>query len=172
MKLHDILQPGDVLLFNRQGFYNRLIMLKTWSRVSHCECYTTGGLTVASRNGKGVNIYDIDVNGLYGVLRPLQPFDLKAAMEWYMRESHGQGYDWIGLLAFFSAKWQGKENGKQFCSEFCTRFLRAGGVDPFLGADAGGCRTNQGSTGGTRTHQRAAAGLQFQAIQRCLSFAE
>ena len=138
MTLEDFLQPGDVLLFSRQGFYNRLIMLKTWSKVSHCECYTSAGLTVASRNGKGVNIYKMDTTGLACIMRPRVPFDLKAAMEWYVADAHGQKYDWIGLLAFFSAKWQGKENGRMFCSEFCTRFLRAGGVDPFLGYDADG----------------------------------
>jgi hypothetical protein len=133
------LQPGDVLLFARQGFYNRLIQIKTWSRVSHCEVVVFGGdnpMTVASRNGVGVGYYKLDPSGLCCVLRPTAPFDAAAAWEWFSKEAVGQGYDWIGLLAFFSAKWQGKENGRMFCSEFCARYLRAGGVDPFGGADA------------------------------------
>src|SRR3712207_7174694 len=48
----------------------------------------------------------------------------------------GQKYDWFGLLAFTSARFQGQENGRMFCSEFATRYLRAGNVDPFNGYDA------------------------------------
>jgi hypothetical protein len=136
-------QPGDVLLFSRQGFYNRLIQIKTWSRVSHCEVIAMGGpllahpMAVASRNGQGVGYYALDLTGLYCVLRPTVPFDAKAAWEWFLTVN-GQGYDWLGLLAFTSAKLQGRENGKMFCSEFSTRYLRAGGVDPFNGYDADG----------------------------------
>jgi hypothetical protein len=137
------LQPGDVLLFNRDGLYNRIIRIKTWSRVSHVEVVSFASpvvgappLIVASRNSKGVAQYTIDTHGLYCVLRPRQPFDIAKAMEWFWSEANGQGYDWIGLLSFTSAKFQGKENGKMFCSEFAARFLRSGGIDPFLGCDA------------------------------------
>jgi hypothetical protein len=135
--------PGDVLMFARDGFYNRLIRIKTWSRVSHCEVVSLGGaygaapLVVASRNSQGVGQYQLDAHGLYCTLRPTsQRFDVEMAMDWFWRNANGQDYDWIGLLAFTSAKFQGKDNGRMFCSEFATRFLRAGGLDPFNGADA------------------------------------
>lgn len=129
---------GDVLLYARSGVYSRLIQIKTWSRVSHCEVvaeYGSHPSVVASRNGVGVGEYALDLNGLYAVVRPVVPFDVHAALQWF-DTVNGQGYDWLGLLAFFSAQRQGRENGKMFCSEFSTRFLRAGGVDPFNGADA------------------------------------
>jgi hypothetical protein len=137
-------QPGDVLLYARQGIYNRLIQIKTWSRVSHVEIVSFPSvngyapLVVASRNGIGVGQYQFDRAGLYCVLRPIAPFDHWAAMDWFWEHANGQGYDWLGLLAFFSAKLQGRENGRMFCSELATRFLRAGGVDPFNGYDADG----------------------------------
>jgi hypothetical protein len=139
-------RPGDVVLFSRQGFYNRLIQAKTWSRVSHVEVVAQPGtpgtrtalpMTVASRNGRGVGYYPFDDEGLHCVLRPVALFDQDAAWRWFLTVN-GQGYDWVGLVAFLSAKWQGKENGRQFCSEFATRYLRAGGIDPFNGYDADG----------------------------------
>lgn len=129
--------PGDVLLFSRSGFFARLIQFKTWSRYSHCEVLIDEAHTVASRDGQGVNEYGIDRHGLALVLRPIAPVDLVAAMAWFQTVK-GQKYDWLGLLAFTSAKLQGKENGRMFCSEFVTRFLRAGGFDPFNGYDADG----------------------------------
>lgn len=133
------LQPGDVLLFARDGWYNRLIQMKTWSRVSHVEI-ALGEVygqpwTVASRNGKGVDVYPLDETGLDCVLRPIAHFHQAHAREWFAKV-RGQGYDWFGLLAFASAKFQGRENGKMFCSEFAARYLRHGGVDAFRGADA------------------------------------
>lgn len=129
-------QPGDVLLFSRGGFFGRIIRFKTWSAVSHVEVVHIGGtandapMVVASRNGIGVGYYPIDEHGLYAVLRPINPFDPVRAWAWF-RTVNGQQYDWLGLLAFTSAKLQGRENGRMFCSEFAVRYLRAGGVEPF-----------------------------------------
>lgn len=137
-----VLQPGDVLLFSRGGLFNWIIKTKTWSHVSHCEgvALTNCGLrAIASRNGKGCAVYPLDYKGLAFVLRPTVPFDNKSALDWFYRERiWQQGYDWIGLVSFTSAKWQGRENGKMFCSEFLTRWLRKGGIDPFNGYDADG----------------------------------
>jgi hypothetical protein len=131
--------PGDVLIYSRNGFYSRLIRFKTWSVASHCEVIAAGGaqppMTVASRDGEGVGYYPFNPSGLYAVLRPIAPFNQASAWAWF-RTVSGQKYDWIGLLAFFSAKLQGKDNGRMFCSEFATRYLRAGGIDAFGGADA------------------------------------
>jgi len=132
--------PGDVLLFSRGGVYGRLIQIKTWSRISHCEVVSIGGeipTIVASRNGIGVNEYEFDPNCLAYVMRPLGFFDSCRANAWFSTVK-GQKYDWLGLLAFESARWQGKENGRMFCSEFVVRYLRAGDIDPFNGYDADG----------------------------------
>lgn len=131
-------EPGDVLLFNRDGIYNKLIRLKTWSRFTHSEVAIrrAGQLcTFTSRNGEGVNFYRPDLNGLALVLRPERPIDQEAAIRWGQTVI-GQPYDVVGLLAFWFARYQGLDNGAMFCSEACTRFLRQGGLDLFPGADA------------------------------------
>lgn len=144
------LLPGDVLLFARTGLFNRLIQLKTWSAVSHVEVVAIPGApffrapqrwtfnTVASRNGVGVGLYAPDLSQLHSVYRPTVPFDQATALDWFWRDANRQGYDWLGLLAFFNAKRQGRENSKMFCSEFAARYLRIGGVDAFNGYDADG----------------------------------
>jgi uncharacterized protein YycO len=130
-------RPGDVLLYSGKGLFSRLIQIKTWSRYSHVEVYDGSGFSVASRDRIGVGRYPLRMDGLQIVLRPTQRFHVTKARAWF-RTVDGQPYDWMGLLAFTSARRQGQENWSQFCSEFATRFLRAGGVDPFNGYDADG----------------------------------
>lgn len=131
------LKVGDVLLYSGKGLFSRLIQIKTWSRYSHCEVYDGNGLSVASRDGLGVGRYQLRLDGLRVILRPLGKFDADAARAWF-DTVNGQPYDWFGLLAFTSAKRQGKENWKMFCSEFAVRYLRKGGCDPCNDYDADG----------------------------------
>lgn len=125
-----MIRAGDVLLYSGTGFFSKLIKVKTWSAISHVEVSIGNGYSVASRDGQGVGLYPHRATELVAILRPKGPFDVTAAMRWFQTVD-GQGYDWLGLMAFYWAKWQGKENGKMFCSEFAVRFLRAGGVEPF-----------------------------------------
>lgn len=131
------LRVGDVLLYSGGSLFGRLIQMKTWSRFSHCEVYDGDGFSVASRDGIGVGRYLLRIDGLRVILRPVPKFHATAAREWF-KTVNGQPYDWFGLLAFTSAKRQGKENWKMFCSEFVVRYLRAGGVDPCNEYDADG----------------------------------
>ncbi|MEZ5421122.1 MAG: hypothetical protein R2708_27810 [Vicinamibacterales bacterium] len=152
------LAPGDCLLYGGRGFFNRVIQVKTWSRYSHVEIYDGDGWSLASRNGIGVARYPVRTDDLLTVLRLRTPFEM-AGIRAYFRESDGQGYDWWGLLAFTSARWQGRDNGKQFCSEAAARAYRRGigaacahpsaqqghasalaalGLDPWNGYDADG----------------------------------
>ncbi|HAM41650.1 MAG TPA: hypothetical protein DCP69_10025 [Candidatus Omnitrophica bacterium] len=125
------LHPGDLLLFDRRGsVVNWWIRVKTWSDVSHCEVYVGDGWTWASRNGEGVNEYPVDTSGLRRVLRPDAELDWPAGREWFVTV-RGQGYDYLGLLAFYYARWQGRESPRMFCSEFATRLYRALGLEPF-----------------------------------------
>lgn len=139
------LLPGDVFLFSRKSTFNLIISIKTWSRFTHVEvvCATATEPhvgTAAARNGVGVGLYPLDLHGLALVLRPqsiVGTWDQAKAMQWYQgNHIGGQAYDWIGLLNFTYARLASENNHAQFCSEFATRFLRAGGVDPFPEADA------------------------------------
>lgn len=127
------LLAGDCLLYRGNSLFDWLIYLKTWTFVCHVEVYQGGGLSVASRNGVGVNLYPLRTEGLAYVLRPKAvygPFDNVAANAWFYTKAQGQGYDWKGLLCFTLAVKQGSPN-KMFCSEFATRYYRAGRFNPF-----------------------------------------
>jgi hypothetical protein len=128
------LKPGDVLLYRPTGIFGRIIALKTWHRISHVEVAVAPGQALASRDAKGVNDYPLRWAQLACVRRPIVPFDVDKAFA-YFKTVKGQGYDFLGLLAFFRTK-RGKTNGKQFCSEFATNYYRAGGLEPFHGEDA------------------------------------
>jgi hypothetical protein len=132
IRLEDI-RPADVLMYGGNGFVNRAIQIKTWSRFSHVEIYDGAGFAWASRNGLGVGRYEVRRDGLLAVLRlrtgaagpGVVPFDIGAARAWAL-SVEGQAYDWIGLLSFTVAEWQGRENAAQFCSEFGARYFRHG----------------------------------------------
>lgn len=134
-------ESGDVWLFSRKGLFNRIIQIKTWSRVSHTEVVDIDERCrlrmVASRNGVGCGIYEPDLNGIAMVLRPQLPFSRNRAMAWFVaNQIDEQGYDFLGLSAFFYAKARGAGNKAQFCSELVARYLRAGGFDPCRETDA------------------------------------
>lgn len=120
-----ILLPGDLLLYRGGSIWSKLIMLKTWSPVSHCEVYLGGGKSYAARDGVGVDFFPLRTDGLTHILRPIlrqdDVFDFLAGKRW-AETTRGQKYDWLGLLRFFTL---GKQStAKQFCSEACLRFYR------------------------------------------------
>ena len=137
------LKEGDCLLYKPSGVFGWIISIKTWHAIGHCEGFLGTDLigrrwSVASRDGPGVNTYELRTKGLALVLRPIQPFDQAAALEWFRQKALGQKYDWLGLIRF---AWRAKVvpdrvDNKQFCSEFLARWYRAGGLDCFNGTDA------------------------------------
>jgi len=123
--------PGDCLLYRPSGVFGRIIAVKTWTKISHIEVYAGDGMSVASRDGKGVNAYAVREAGLGYVLRPTrQPVDITAGMAWFNKYARGQAYDWRGLLIFTLAVKQGALD-RMFCSEFGVRFYRACGMHCF-----------------------------------------
>jgi hypothetical protein len=138
--LRKLLLPGDLLLYDRNGLFNKLIKFKRGEKYSHVEVYIGNSKTVGSRNGEGVARYDLRFDGLAAVYRPKLSLELriKQGLAWFdstdatgKKLIDGQKYDWVGLLSFSFAKFQGRENNKMFCSEFAVRFLRACGVELF-----------------------------------------
>lgn len=127
------LLAGDLLLYQGSGFFSRLIRVKSWSEVSHCEVFFghVDGQPVsgASRDGEGVNTYPLRSEGLFYVLRPVVPVDMAAFRAWH-ETVRGQKYDWKGILVFTLAVQQGAQD-KMFCSEYSTRGYRNGHFEPF-----------------------------------------
>lgn len=136
---HKDLIPGDILLFDSPGLFSWLIRVKTGGKYSHCEVYVGNSSVWASRNGAGVNSYPLDLTHVTAILRPKGKLDWKGGMHWFYKVAKGQKYDWLGLLNFYIAKMQGRENNKMFCSEFVVRLFRAFGFPLFpFSVDADG----------------------------------
>lgn len=129
--IRKILLPGDVLLFNRKGFFNWVIRRASNRDESHSEVYIGGGITVASRNGKGVSTYDLDTQGLSKILRPkaLQ-LDWATALKWHASVD-GSRYDWPGLWRAFVLNRYDTAPDAFWCSEHTTEFMEKLGVPLF-----------------------------------------
>ena len=124
------LLPGDVLLyFDSRSLVDWVIAFKTWNRIAHIEIYTGHGMSVASRNGIGVNRYPLRTEGLVCVRRSGAPLDMASADRWF-QFSRDEKYDFKGLLCFYLAVKQGSMK-KMFCSEFALRWCRHAGLEPF-----------------------------------------
>jgi len=128
------LLPGDALLYYHAGsVFDIIIALKIWCEVAHIEIYSGQSMSVASRNGLGVNLYPLRWADLAWVLRPAPccgELSVERAMHWFRRRAQGQKYDWLGLLCFTLAVKRGDPH-RMFCSEFATRWYREGGFRPF-----------------------------------------
>ena len=83
-----LLKEGDCLLYKPSGIFGWIISIKTWHAIGHCEGFLGTDLigrrwSVASRDGLGVNTYELRTKDLALVLRPIQPFDQTAALAWF-----------------------------------------------------------------------------------------
>lgn len=129
---------GDHLLYGVSGLnlFNRITRLKTWSPAVHIELYVDDCKSVASRNGLGVNMYPFREEGLIGILRPKQAFDIEAGLKWFNQPFNsvthegvrGRPYGWLDLLQFININ---VHTDGWICSEFVARFDEACGFYPF-----------------------------------------
>lgn len=127
----DLLQPGDCLLYQGSSVFSWLIRAKTWSYISHVEVFIGNGRALASRDGEGVSNYPLRESGLVEILRPNEPFDLNAGIQWYGTVK-GAPYDWKQLFTFMKAgRKQLEDETAFFCSEFANAFYRKCGVRAF-----------------------------------------
>jgi hypothetical protein len=146
------LRPGDILLYGDNKLSNEVVKWKEGDPdTDHVEIYVGSNLTVASRNGIGVNTYQFQQSGLVHVRRPLSfitpdalgrqaiSFDLKAAMEWF-EQVKGAPYGWGDIkdnAGFAEMPEDALTNPAILvktgmdCSHFASLFLRAGGSYQF-----------------------------------------
>jgi len=124
------IHPGDCLLYSGTSLWSRVIMIKTWSDISHSEVALNEHYAITSRTSHGVNLYTLTWDHLAHVLRPEGPIDFGKAMAWF-KIVKGEKYGYWQALRFFR---MGKENmTRMMCSPCCTRLYRAGGFHPFAG---------------------------------------
>ena len=133
-----LILPGDILCYEGHSLISTLIRFKTWSdHISHVEMANSPVSALASRDGKGVATYgiDLDPKRLYAVYRSRFPLDMTAVRTLHVK-CVGQKYDVWGLFRFFT--WGKQSLDKQFCSEYVVRLLREGvhakeqNFDPFF----------------------------------------
>jgi hypothetical protein len=125
-----ILKPGDKILYRPADLFDWVVAVKTWAKVSHIEIYAGNGRSVASRNGKGVGLYDLRETRVAAVLRSAPTFDLDKALCWFRNHALGDRYGWRTLLNFVLLS-SNPVPGHQVCSEFAANFDRAGGAADF-----------------------------------------
>lgn len=106
-KMKDLL-PGDVLLYPPKGIFGKIIAFKTWHKVGHVELYMGNDRSIASRDGKGADIYTARLDDVMYVLRPKAEFNREKALVWFCRELRGQPYGWLDLLQFGGFNINGK----------------------------------------------------------------
>lgn len=124
------LLPLDVLLFARKSVFGDLIEHASKTPFTHVETYLGDGKTAASRDGKGVATYELDLEGIAVVLRPKEAGDLSKLLA-YHTTTFGLPYAWKGLFdAFVKLDWNDNEKG-MWCSEKTTHDQRAAGLTPF-----------------------------------------
>jgi cell wall-associated NlpC family hydrolase len=117
------LKPLDCLLYRPKGVFGRIISVKTWHNISHVEVYAGDGMSFASRDGIGVDLYPWRNTELAYVLRPTVPVDATKAFA-YARSMKGTPYGWLDLLAFVGLNVDFKGI---VCSAFATEIYRKGG---------------------------------------------
>ena len=130
----EFFEIGDVLLFDRGAPFgiSTIIKFKTWSDVSHVgviiyKPVTTTNEVLLSSEISGVHLFPLGtLEGLKYVYRLKKPLTVVEKLEGrkWVETVLGQGYDYLGLLAFFWAKFRGKDNNKQFCSELVGRLFK------------------------------------------------
>lgn len=130
-----ILQPGDSILYRPSNLVGVIIAVKTWSWTSHIEGYVGNGRAIGARI-EGVDEYPVR-NDKYAsrILRPVAPFDLAAAMEWFNSEAKGDKYSVTGLFSFFAPKFGSAGDHFNYRAEFCSQLVDMwyihGGFHPF-----------------------------------------
>lgn len=133
MLVPEELQPGDILLYSPTDWIGWIIAVKTWTALSHVECYLGNGKVFAARP-EGVRIFKerIDTSLRYvrrPVLGPGQQFDLAGAMA-SVSDMMGKDYQESGLFRFYKP-WHTRHQATRICSSAATVWLRGGGCEPF-----------------------------------------
>lgn len=118
-----LILPGDILLYDRDGWVNKFIKFKRGEKFSHVAIASQSGFMLEALQGTTCDERPLRLDGLAGILRTKEPIDFEVGYEWFLKVAKGQAYDWVGLLSFAFARFQGRTNNKMFCSEFVVRFF-------------------------------------------------
>lgn len=118
---------GDHLLYGRKPWdaFGFVTSFGTDSPAVHIEVYEGFSMSVASRNGQGVNSYEYRSAQLIAVLRPPNVYDFQKAFDWMNKEARGKPYGWLDLLRWVGPGWLNFKTKGLICSEFADMFDKA-----------------------------------------------
>lgn len=130
MNVPDDLRPGDILLFKPSDLVGVFIALKTWTWLSHAECYVGGGKVIAARI-QGVNIYAERIDKYLAYVRRPRVAQFNEVGAWNaVRDMIGKPYDVSAFWEFFDP-FAHRLHASRICSSVATAWLRGGGCEPF-----------------------------------------
>ena len=119
--------PGDGLIFTGINLFDGIEKAQFNTAATHFEIYAGDDKTFTSKPERGVDLYDLDLTGIYRVIRPLAPFDHDAALVNFERIRH-LPYGFEALLRFEDINIPDRGI---FCSEAGTLVYRSLGIQPF-----------------------------------------
>lgn len=127
-----VLRAGDVLTYSANDIWGRLIEWKTGAPTrSHVEVYCGGAVAFGARSS-GVGYFPVRIDKYLMEVRrhgQHERFNLVSARE-AVSGLVGKPYEFTGLLALLWP-WKKTRHLIRVCSTTATRFLRAGGLEPF-----------------------------------------
>lgn len=123
------LLPGDGIIYTGSNLFDEMEKVKLGSDATHFEVFIGFGKVVTSLLKTGVGIYNQCTDEVLRVIRPVQTFDLPAALVAF-ETIKGLPYGVRGLLNFDDVNVNDKG---WFCSQVGTFFYRAGKIEPFNG---------------------------------------
>ena len=131
MNLPADLQPGDILFYRPTSIEGIGIAVKTWTWLSHVECFV-GHDQVAAARAEGTDFYPLRLDAsLAYVRRPPATFDLADALQ-AIQPMMFQKYQTLGgFITFFDPWGRRQQQPTRICSSLATVFLRGGGCVVF-----------------------------------------
>lgn len=124
----DDLRPGDILFYSPSDLVGVLIAIKTWTWLSHVECYIGRGRVIAAR-ASGVKVYGERIDKHLVAIRRPDRFNLLEA-HIAVGPMLGRPYEYAGFFSFILPLYH-RRQASRICSSVATVFLRGGGCEPF-----------------------------------------
>ncbi len=127
-----ILKPGMLLLYEASSLFGYAIAAFSGSRISHIEMFKGNGISYASRDGIGVDEYQLRLNNLALVLESVEPLDMDRVAKGFAGK-RGHRYDNATILKHATFGLVGGKPMAEVCSEVQAYLVRVGGLERAFG---------------------------------------
>lgn len=132
----EVFKVGDIVFGRNSGLCSRVVRMRTLSQWSHCGIIlgrNHGTIKVISARWQGVTVdtlrdWDKNVQVLRLVEEVADPAQIDKMVAFAIRQV-GKGYNWAGMINFFTLGGaQGKDH-RWFCSELVHSAMQHAGID-------------------------------------------